>query len=186
MVFVGRLAYRFGGRYYVRCNRRDNSPAGLGADIVKGIPDDPGEFQKWFEDHCAKFCDIEEALLTYVLTIPESFTENLELDLDSSYALEPRYKAYLDDRMSYSPSFVLPIHDELTNWLYTIDLDNELFIVNNEAHFELAKIPRLWKETLIVPFGEKLLNMHSMPKDSIPHRGASCESSSDAILSQVQ
>ena len=53
--------------------------------------------------------------------------------------------------------------------MYTIDLDNEVFSIDNSAHFVLHKIPRgVWAESLAEdPRGIRLVLPHVVPSDSI-------------------
>ena len=138
------MVYRFRGRYYALYNHWDSYPSGLGKDIVDSIPKDAEGYQKWLKAMHAKLCSWEEVLVTKVLAIPEDMVALLTVGDPCHVALEPRYHVYLDERLQCTPSFILPLNDVWIEWTYTIDLDNDLFIVNNNVHFALAKIPESW------------------------------------------
>ena len=109
----GYLAYRFRGRYYVRYNSFDSYPQhpGIGSKLVNDIPVDPEEYQKWFQKLHDELVSWENILTTKVLAILESRIDLLSLFSGKSY-MEPRYKAYLDERLEWTPSFALPFNEE--------------------------------------------------------------------------
>jgi len=47
------------------------------------------------------------------------------------------------------PTWFAPLNNVMIEWVYIIDLDRELFSVNNGAHFRLDQISKLnWPEAL--------------------------------------
>lgn len=56
---------------------------------------------------------------------------------------EPRQQALLDERLDASmvPCYRTGFNDLYIEWTYTIDLDREVFSINNGVHFKLNKIP---------------------------------------------
>ncbi|MCJ1333139.1 hypothetical protein MMC10_009833 [Thelotrema lepadinum] len=124
-------------------------------------------------------------LLTKVLAIPSDITDLLHVGIPDYVSLEPRFKVYLDERMEGTPSYIVPYNDLLIEWAYIIDLDYNLFTVDNGAHFELAKVPRsgisgyksypAWAKALTsLDSTRKLLTSH-LPEEAIPHRPGSTE-----------
>ena len=68
-----------------------------------------------------------------------------------------------------TPSYQVALNDLWIEWVYTIDLDNEVFSIDNSAHFVLSKIPRgNWAESLAEDrLGIRLVLPHLVPSDSI-------------------
>ena len=47
------------------------------------------------------------------------------------------------------PSSIAPVNDDSIQWIYTVDLDREVFTVNNRAHFKLDQVPHIdWIRSL--------------------------------------
>ncbi|KAL9007840.1 MAG: hypothetical protein Q9180_009567, partial [Flavoplaca navasiana] len=47
--------------------------------------------------------------------------------------------AFVDEELA--PSFLAPLNDLFTEWVSIIDLEQEVFSVNNETHYHLANLP---------------------------------------------
>ena len=181
----GYRVYRFRGRYYVFYNHWDNYPEGLGSDIVNDIPFEPEEYENWLQALHEQFSKWEEMLVTKVLAIPNGITDLLHVGAPDHVSLEPRFKVYLDERMEDTPSYIIPYNDLFIEWVYVIDLDYNLFIVDNGAHFELAKVPRSgvsgyesyppWAKALTSLDGTRKLLTSHLPKEAIPYRPENIE-----------
>jgi len=65
-------------------------------------------------------------------------------------AVEPDTKAsWKDLDFERPPTWFAPLNNVMIEWVYIIDLDRELFSVNNGAHFRLDQISKFnWPEAL--------------------------------------
>ena len=84
---------------------------------------------------------------------------------------ELRQQALLDERLDDSmlPCYRTALNDLYIEWTYTIDLDREVFSIDNGAHFKLNKIPRDdWIEALALDDNNgRLVLPHLVPADSL-------------------
>ena len=88
---------------------------------------------------------------------------------------------FLDEEVA--PSFLTPLNDIFMEWIYTIDLEQEVFSVNNRTHYHLAKLPGKDHWCFIDDHGcNKLPN--DIPAEHLTSL-ATAEISSDTALSQV-
>lgn len=138
---------KFRGRYWIFYNHWDSYPNGLGKSLVGGIPTDPEEYQKWLQSQRDTFAKWD-SLLRELLTIqPEDMCK-----LRSSERLSPVCHAAFDERLQEDapPYYASGFNDLFIEWIYTIDLDQEVFSVDNGAHLHLNHIPRKdeWIEAL--------------------------------------
>ncbi|MCJ1463062.1 hypothetical protein MMC07_001667 [Pseudocyphellaria aurata] len=69
----------------------------------------------------------------------------------------------------FIPEFMPICNDGWKEWVYTIDLDREVFTVNNLAHFHLNRIPRPgWKDALAFSPSRELIFLSScVPEEAI-------------------
>lgn len=77
---------------------------------------------------------------------------------------EPKQQALLDERLDGSmlPCYKTGFNDLWIQWTYTIDLDREIFSVDNGGHFKLNRIPRdVWIEALAIDSDNKSLILAS-------------------------
>ena len=154
----GLKVWRYRKRYYATYNHWDSYPKGLGKELVSDIPTDPEAYQQWLEDKrklVAEWHEKYEQFLTVVSDVKVS------TDLPDELTGE------------YHPTYFAPANDLYIEWVYTFDLDNETFTVNNGAHFKLNKIPRQddqWMGALADgPLGDKIVLPGKLPEDSIAH-----------------
>ena len=83
---------------------------------------------------------------------------------------EPRQRALLDERLDDSmvPCYRPGFNDLYIEWTYTIDLDREVFSIDNGGHFKLNKIPGAWIEALGLDHNSgRLILPHLVPADSL-------------------
>ena len=147
---MGTRGYRiikFKGRYWIFYNHWDSYPDGLGQWLVDSIPADPEQYQKWLQSQRHLFAKWD-SLLNELLTIqPEDMRKLL-----SGEPQEPDFYAAFDERLPTNapPGSTSSVKDDdnWIEWTYTIDLDREVFTVDDGAHFTLNKIPGTWMEAL--------------------------------------
>ena len=162
----------------------------MGYDIVDAIPADYEGYQKWREAIERQLQQWENVLLTKVLAIPQSATNLLGFGRASHYPdQEPRYKIYLHHALESSPSYQKCSSNDYIQWIYTIDLDYNLFIINDGAYLELSKIPRLGEPQQYLyalnaaRCRKRVLDLGSIPRESIPYRNSTYEQcGSDDVL----
>ncbi|KAL8861612.1 MAG: hypothetical protein Q9178_002137 [Gyalolechia marmorata] len=123
----GYKAWRLRKRYYFQYNHWDSYPEGLGEDIAKTIPTDPGEYAAWLEAQRKMVTEWEAMWIIYLA---------LAYDGEQSGEL-PKFM------WDYQPSFLAPLNDVYIEWVYILDLDREIFSVSNGAHFKLDRIPHI-------------------------------------------
>lgn len=121
----------------------------------------------WLQQQRAFFAKWDEVLQKELLTIKNA-------DLQATYFgqnCEYRQQALLDERLDGSilPCYRTGLNDLLIEWTYTIDLDREIFSIDNGCHFKLNKIPKYtWAEALALDNDERRLILpYLVPADSL-------------------
>ncbi|CAD6576770.1 MAG: hypothetical protein ASARMPRED_007875 [Alectoria sarmentosa] len=156
---------KFKGRYWIFYNHWDSYPDGLGDWLVETIPEDPEEYQKWLQSQ-RDFFGKWDSILQRILTIQPEDMYKLNLDEPQMHIIH----ATLDERLQGdAPScYQSEFNDTWIEWIYTINLDREIFSVNNGAHFHLNQIPADWSEALFTDDkGHTFLLPQLVPTESI-------------------
>ncbi|KAF7294043.1 polymerase II transcription elongation factor [Mycena kentingensis (nom. inval.)] len=109
----GYKVYRHKGFYYIYYNHYDSYPSGLGVNFKAQIPKDKAEYERWLERERAEFDQV--------------FEENKDR-ID-------------DDDSDIGISREAPQNDLFIEWIYEIDLDNEVFHVDSMPVFSLRNMP---------------------------------------------
>lgn len=169
----GYRVIRFRGRYYCFWNRWDSYPHGLGKKIVSEIPIHPEAYQQWLAERR------EEALGWHLAVQNYLCLQRAEIKDDDWVhdGTEPYHSQFskLDEppwgvATETLPNFVPPSHDDYILWIYTIDLDNEVFTIDNGAHLHLNRIPRpnwIWIRALALAcHGDRVL-LPRVPEEAI-------------------
>ena len=190
----GLRVWRYRKRYFSFYNHHDSYPSVLGWSIVKSIPKDPEEYQLWlekqrqmvdewdrrYEEYLSVPADIEEKKRRFHSGSDEIDHTNFA-DLFRDGRLLWQRPTFLDEEVA--PSFLTPLNDILMEWTYTIDLEQEVFSVNNRTHYHQANLPGKDHWCFIDHQG-----CNNLPKD-IPTEYltslATAEINSDTALSQV-
>ncbi|RAH74688.1 uncharacterized protein BO66DRAFT_467381 [Aspergillus aculeatinus CBS 121060] len=140
MAVKGLLFIRCRGRYFAYANRWDSYPEGLGIELFDTIPEDPIQYQAWLEALRSTFSRLVHQFETQCLPVAIQ-----SIDEDSNASLAERYEmSYLalDDRLKSPPLQLMPPEWRSGDheWVYTIDLDKEIFSIDNAVHFRLSSI----------------------------------------------
>ncbi|RLM00458.1 hypothetical protein CFD26_106336 [Aspergillus turcosus] len=140
----GLLFIRCRGRYFVIWNQFDSYPEGLGEAIVYEIPTDPEGYRNWLNSMREMYSRCAQQFEDQILTVDANIRQD-DLSISERHA-----KSYLavDDRLEYAP--IQTVVDRFSNdlfveWTYTIDLDREIFAVDDAACFKLSNVPH-WGE----------------------------------------
>lgn len=149
----GYKAWRFRKRYYVHYYRYDGYPEGLGNDIVMAIPNNPQEYASWLEKQ-RNMVEAWEAIWNKFLAQPSADGE------------ETTIAPFM---VRHNPSYFIPLQDIYISHVYIIDLDREIFSVNNGAHFKLQQMPHIdWMRALDVGrFDEQIVLPPLLPEGAI-------------------
>ncbi|KAJ7065560.1 hypothetical protein C8F01DRAFT_1053667 [Mycena amicta] len=109
----GYKVYRYKGYYFIYYNHYDSYPDGLGVEFKSTVPQgDEEEYQEWLD---ALRSRLEAQLANRTLKDDEGF----------------------DFRISRKA----PLNDILIEWVYEIDCDHEVFLVDNMPLFSLRNMP---------------------------------------------
>ena len=153
----GFKAWRFRKRYYVQYNNYDSYPSGLGKEIASGIPPSHQEYSAWLEEQ-------------------RQMVAEWEAKWDAHLTVDPSTKACLklpsnlpEFMIETQPSWQVPLNDVFIEWVYILDLDREIFSVNNGAHFKLEQIPHVdWIAALADgELGDKIALPGVVPEDAL-------------------
>ena len=101
------------------------------------IPSDPDGYHKWLQSQRDAFAKWD-SLLQRLLSIQLGDHEELLSEESRNSVWQTAFDERLDGPPSYEPGF----NDLWIEWTYTIDLDQEVFSVDNGAHFHLNRIPK--------------------------------------------
>ncbi|KAK1149403.1 hypothetical protein N8T08_006626 [Aspergillus melleus] len=138
----GLLFVRCRGRYFVYYNHFDSYPDGLGSAIVQEIPEDPDKYREWLQIMRARYSELATQYEERCLPVSVKGDQ-----YESTDSLAERYMGSflsVDDRLENSPlQIVMPdVEIWFIEWTYTLDLDREIFTVDNALHFKFIKVPR--------------------------------------------
>lgn len=132
---------------------------------MDGVPADPEKYQKWLQSQRDFFAKWDSLLQVFLTLQPD--------DLLSSHVPEMSiFHTAFDDRLQEDapPCHLSGFTDWSIEWSYTIDLDQEVFSVDNGAHFRLKNMPRNdeWIKALFHDSqGNRFLLPHLVPADSV-------------------
>ena len=147
----GFKAWRFRKRYYFQYNHWDSYPEGLGQMIVATIPSKPEEYQTWLKDQRKAAAAWEAEWNDYLTMDPNSKVKEIATEMMAEN----------------HPTWFAPLNDLFIEWVYILDLDREIFSVNNGAHFKLEQAPHIdWINALADGcHGDKV---QLLPKENVP------------------
>ncbi|KAL8858823.1 MAG: hypothetical protein Q9178_004740 [Gyalolechia marmorata] len=109
----------------------------MGDSLVKSIPSDPEAYQRWLQSHRTLFAKWDD-LLQRTLCIGEDQLRNIKSDRTLVGFLGEAFDERMCDIPIYNPGWA----EWDAKYTYTINLDLEVFTIDNTAHYRLDKIPR--------------------------------------------
>ncbi|KAJ7252429.1 hypothetical protein B0H12DRAFT_619633 [Mycena haematopus] len=107
----GYRVYRHKGYYHVHYNHWDSYPAGYGIEVAAEVPRDPKEYKEWLE----------------------RLRKSLEEQFEAKYKLGTMGSDYITEEQ--------PLNDIMIQWVYELDLDHEVFLVDANPLFPLNNMP---------------------------------------------
>ena len=149
MGIAGFKTVRYRGRYYRYYNRFDGSLEGLGKVIVSEIPADPEAYAKWLADQRDSYEVLRKQLGEYLSV--KRYDVGQEPSENGRSITRPEFISHGYENL---PSGMLEHinHDDGLRE-YIVDLDREVFTINNSAHMKLNCIPKHdWIQALVNAF----------------------------------
>ncbi|MCJ1261892.1 hypothetical protein MMC22_001761 [Lobaria immixta] len=168
----GYRVIRFGGRYYRFYNPRDSNPEALGKSIVSEIPTDPEAYQQWLANKRKEALGWHMALNKFLSRKRTGYEGGDDVEENADEVKEDANEHPWGVATETLPDFMPAFNDFLIEWVYTIDLEYEVFTVDNGAHFRLNQIPALPTSTWINAIAngqhyDRLLLPSSVPEEAI-------------------
>lgn len=147
----GFQAWRFRKRYYFQYNHWNSFPEGLGKIIVASIPSNPEDYQTWLEEQRKLAAGWEAEWNDYLTVDPDNEVKEIATEMMAEN----------------HPTWFAPLNDLWIEWVYILDLDREIFSVNNGAHFKLDQVRHVdWIRALADGcLGDKL---QLLPEENVP------------------
>ena len=161
---------RYRGRYYCFYSRFDSYPEGLGKQIQNEIPTTPEAYAEWLFEQREKYEAIHKQLEDYLsvrcYNAGEYPCENGRSAARPQLDTRPLNMFEIIKLPSYIPEDISE-YDAL--WDYVVDLDREVFTINNSAHMKLNHIPKHgWIRALIKAARHDYILLPGLvPKDSV-------------------
>ena len=165
----GYRVIRFRNRYYRFYNNYDSYPEGLGRELVTEIPKDPAAYQEWLaqqrEQALQWHNDLERFLCRDKANANADALDETVADQDEGGEQQQSWGVATDSLPDFKPA----LNDLYIEWVYTIDLDNEVFTIDNGAHIQLSWAPRVnWIPALAMGYyGDKILLPHGIQEEAI-------------------
>ncbi|EZF34466.1 hypothetical protein H109_06903 [Trichophyton interdigitale MR816] len=151
---------RYRGRYWIYYNHYDSYPEHFGARIVAEVPVDRKEYEAW----------LQQERTSYERRLVEIEEHYCIADERVHILKNEKGDAKSEPWMNIRDLEVLPSHfgdaanTVFIEWVYLIDLDEQVFSVNNRVFFNLWNIPR---DTWITPFESWDLSTAKCPEASL-------------------
>lgn len=163
---------RFRGRYYCFYNNSNSFPEVLGKFIVSEIPTDPEAYQRWLANKHNEALDWHMTLERFLCRKRVGYEGDDDAEEITDEVEEDAYDHPWGMDTCTLPDFRPMVNDLFIEWVYTIDLDKDVFTVDNGAHFRLNRIPALPTSTWINGLthgrrGDRLLLPSSVPEEAI-------------------
>ena len=168
----------FHGRYFRYHDQWDDSPVDYDSDIVSEIPIDPEGHQRWLAKQRAKASEWASAVEKFLHvkrpiakeTEEQDFNDRLsETASEASEEVLRHWTQYVYGHVEDLPlpSYMPVFNNRNVEWVFVIDLDREIFSVDNGAHFQLEIIPRCgWIDALDKTYYEHRLALPDRVPDN--------------------
>jgi len=122
----GLRVIKFRGRHWILYNQYDSYPEGMGKSLVDQIPTYPEEYQKWLQDQRALWAKWDDLLQVILAIEPEDLAKLRSPK--AQITMENFWQGVFDERLeSIPPSYHIGSVSFDIEWVYTIDLDREVF-----------------------------------------------------------
>lgn len=129
----GYKAWRFRKRYYKEYIGHDSYPSGLGSWIAETIPRLHDKYMDWLQEQ-RRMVEEWEREWEYALAVEAG------ANVRSAWSIHEEKK----------PSWFPPMNDTMIEWVYILDLDREIFSINNSVHIKLEEVPHVkWVDALV-------------------------------------
>ena len=144
------------GRYYDTLHSYDSYPDGWPIDLVATIPRRRDEYEKWLAETREIFTPYEDLFkdfLTVTRLHPEPGLDEAPFQVSCASLPPPpddhQFTKSTKDNIHHAPSYIPKLIDTVIKGVYCIDIDNEVFTVDNKAHFKLDRISHInWTAAL--------------------------------------
>ncbi|KAL3450991.1 hypothetical protein BJX65DRAFT_304407 [Aspergillus insuetus] len=146
----GLLFIRWKGRYYIYYNHWDSYPEGLGKAIVGKIPATPEKYQEeWLQNMRQTYTRLSAQFEEHILPISADFLGH--------------------DGMTSRKDPLGSDGNLFIEWIYTIDLDRELLLVDQSVCLQLARLPDYpnWAKYLKTERRERRILAANTPSDLV-------------------
>ncbi|KAL9038774.1 MAG: hypothetical protein Q9180_002929 [Flavoplaca navasiana] len=137
----------------------------LGEKLVTSIPTDPEQYHQWLHT-LRDFYSKWDTLLQSFLYISKEQVNTIEHDKSWPAVIEEAF----DGNMKNEFPTDKPVRASFHYIAFTIDLDLEVFSIDNSAHYKLGRIPRdrQWIEALCTDHGnQRFVHPHLAPQESL-------------------
>ncbi|KAJ0416003.1 hypothetical protein BJY00DRAFT_326606 [Aspergillus carlsbadensis] len=144
---------RFRRRYYIYSRYCD--PDEFGDELVASIPTDPGQYRRWLQAKRDEYAAKENCLEVEFYEIRDGSKPN-----------------YLGLREFGTPPSEFPRLGDVAEFVYLINLDQEILTINHSVHWKLRNIPRqnkLWFRAMVgsIYRGKLTISLDVCPEDHI-------------------
>ncbi|KAG8529602.1 uncharacterized protein KY384_006239 [Bacidia gigantensis] len=167
---------RYRGRYYIYYHQFDSYPEGWPTKLVNSIPKDRAVYEEWLSAQRAEYEQHDSFFdaITSVLPIePESEdddTKKRQISTSADCARAPDAEYFRGKDWCSMPGYATRFNDLDIEGIYTIDLDREIFSVDNQVHFRLDQVSRVdWLSVFSTrdEDGNRIRNLEAVPQSAL-------------------
>ena len=153
----------------------------MGETLVKTIPTDPVEYQKWLKSRREFYAKWDDLLHTFLSITPVDL-QHIEArfcEIEHHETDPMLEEAFSNDLIAF-PNHHPTAYNRPPVYWYTIDLDLEVFSIDNGAHYRLDSIPRnrQWMKALLHDgSGNRFVHPQLAPEVSMANLAANTQQS---------